>query len=62
MCMPTITLAKYSVFFVWILRYFPPSVLTVLAPSMKGLVVFRNVSLNDCHHHAVPFNQTTKRP
>jgi hypothetical protein len=50
MCMPSITLAKFSVFFVWIIRYFPPSILMILAPSLKGVVVFRNVSLNSCHH------------
>jgi hypothetical protein len=49
-CTPTITLAKFSIVFVWILRYFPPSVLMALAPSMKGLVIFRGVSLNDYHH------------
>ena len=49
MCMPTITLAKFSVFFVWMIRYFPPSLLMLLAPSLKGVVVFRTVSSNDCH-------------
>jgi hypothetical protein len=47
--MPTITLAKFSVFFVWVIRYLPPSILMLLAPSLKGVVVFRNVSSNDCH-------------
>jgi hypothetical protein len=50
MCMPTITLAKFSVFFVWMIRYFPPSILMLLAPSLKGVVVFRRVSSNDRHH------------
>ncbi|KAI0277339.1 cytochrome P450 [Russula aff. rugulosa BPL654] len=45
MCMPTITLAKFSVFFVWIIRYFPPSILMLLAPSLKGVVIFRNAVL-----------------
>jgi hypothetical protein len=54
MCMPTVTIAKHSLLFLWIVRYFPPSILTLLAPSLKALVVFRNVSLNDvitpsCH-------------
>ncbi len=49
-CMPSITLAKFSVIFVWIIRYFPPSILMILAPSLKGLVVLRRVSLIDCHH------------
>jgi prophage DNA circulation protein len=44
--MPTVTLAKYSAIVVWMIRYLPPSILMVLAPSMKGLVVFRSVSLN----------------
>jgi hypothetical protein len=48
--MPTVTLAKFSVFFVWMIRYFPPSILTLLAPSLKGVVVFRHVSSNDRHH------------
>jgi hypothetical protein len=42
--LPTLTLAKYSVVVIWIVRYLPPSILMVLAPSLKGLVVFRNVS------------------
>lgn len=46
MCMPTVTMAKHSLLFLWIVRYFPPSILTLLAPSLKGLVVFRKVSLN----------------
>jgi hypothetical protein len=62
MCMPTVTLAKYSGFFLWIIHYFPPSILAVLAPtSTKALVVFRNVSLDVCHH-AVSFDQTPKPP
>jgi hypothetical protein len=48
--MPTVTMAKHSLLFLWIVRYFPPSILILLAPSLKGLVVFRHVSLNDCHH------------
>ena len=44
MCMPTVTMAKHSLLFLWIVRYFPPSILTLLAPSLKGLVVFRKVS------------------
>ena len=52
MCMPTITLAKFSMLFVWMIRYFPPSILTLLAPSLKGVVVFRNVCLNG-HHHVI---------
>jgi hypothetical protein len=45
--MATITLAKFSVVFVWMVRYFPPSILMLLAPSLKGLVVYRRVCLND---------------
>jgi len=41
MCMPTVTMAKHSLLFLWIVRYFPPPILTLLAPSLKGLVVFR---------------------
>jgi hypothetical protein len=48
--MPTVTLAKFSAVFVWFIRHFPPSILMVLTPSLKGLVVFRRVSLNNCHH------------
>ena len=51
MCMPTVTMAKHSLLFLWIVRYFPPSILTLLAPSLKGLVVFRKVSLN---HFVMP--------
>jgi hypothetical protein len=39
--MPTITLAKFSVFIIWIIRYFPPSILMLLAPSLKGVVIFK---------------------
>ncbi|KAF8488483.1 putative P450 monooxygenase [Russula emetica] len=46
MCMPAVTLAKFSVFFIWIIRYFPPSILMLLAPSLKGVVVFRNAVLS----------------
>ena len=46
-CMATITLAKFSMFFVWMIRYFPPSILMLLAPSLKGLVVYRRVRLNN---------------
>jgi hypothetical protein len=48
--MPTITLAKFSVFFLWIIRNFPPSILMLLAPSLKGVVIFKAVSSNDCRH------------
>src|SRR5260221_12420382 len=34
----TVTLAKFSMFFVWIVPYFPASRLIRLAPSLKGLV------------------------
>jgi hypothetical protein len=44
---PTITLGKFSAVFVWFMHYFPPSVLMPLAPSLKGLVGFRDVSVND---------------
>jgi hypothetical protein len=42
--MPTVTMAKFSAVFIWFLRYFPPSILMVLNPRLKGLVVFRRVS------------------
>ena len=44
-CIPTVTMAKHSLLFLWIVRYSPPSILTLLAPSLKGLMVFRKVSL-----------------
>lgn len=44
--------AKFSVVFICIIRYLPPSILMTLVPSLKGLVVFRRVSLN-VHRHAV---------
>jgi hypothetical protein len=47
MCMSTVTMAKHSLLFLWTVRYLPPSILTLLAPSLKGLVVFRKVSSND---------------
>ena len=50
MCLPAITLGRFSILFVWIVRYFPPSILMLLAPSLKGLVVFKRVSSNGCHH------------
>jgi hypothetical protein len=56
--MPYATLAKFSAVFVWIIRYLPPSILMLLAPSLNGLVVFRNVSSDDCHQ-AVSFDQST---
>ncbi|KAF8488493.1 putative cytochrome P450 [Russula emetica] len=39
---PTITFGKFSAVFVWFMHYFPPSILMPLAPSLKGLVVFRD--------------------
>ncbi|KAF8464952.1 putative cytochrome P450 [Russula ochroleuca] len=39
--MPTVTLAKFSSVFVWMIRHCPPSILMILAPSLKGVVVFR---------------------
>jgi hypothetical protein len=48
--LPTVTLAKFSMFFVWIIRYFPQSILMRLAPSLKALVEHRRVSLNETHH------------
>jgi hypothetical protein len=44
---PSITLAKFSTVIIWFIRYFPPSILMRLTPSMKGLVVLKRVSLND---------------
>jgi hypothetical protein len=51
--LPVITLGKFSGVFTWIVRYFPPSILMLLAPSLKGLVVFKTVRLNGYHHHVV---------
>jgi uncharacterized membrane protein len=51
--LPIFTLAKYSVFVIWIIRYFPPSIVMLLAPSLKGAVVFKAVSSNNCHHTVV---------
>ena len=45
--MTSITLSKFSGVIIWFIRNFPPSILMHLAPSMKGLVVLRRVSLND---------------
>jgi len=50
MCVPSVTMAKHSLVFLWIVRYFPPSILMLLAPTLKGIVVFRRVRLNDSHH------------
>ena len=44
MCMPTVTMAKHLLVFLWIVRYFPTSILTLLAPTLKALMVFREVS------------------
>src|SRR5258708_752070 len=51
-CAPAITLASFSVVFMRIIRKCPPSILMRMAPSLKGLVVFRKVSLGGCHHAA----------
>ena len=50
MSLPVITLGMFSAVFTWVVYYFPPSILMLLAPSLKGLVVFRGVRLNDSHH------------
>jgi len=42
--MPAIMMGRFSAFFVWIVHYFPPSILMLLAPSLKGLTVFKWVS------------------
>jgi len=39
--LPAITLGRFSAVFIWILRYFPPSILMLLSPSLKGLMVFK---------------------
>ncbi|KAI0277356.1 putative cytochrome P450 [Russula aff. rugulosa BPL654] len=41
MSLPVITLGMFSAVFTWVVYYFPPSILMLLAPSLKGLVVFR---------------------
>jgi hypothetical protein len=48
--MPVVTLGSFSAVFPWIVRHFPPSILMHLAPTFKGLVVFKLVGLNGCHH------------
>ena len=50
MGLPALTLARFSAVFTWVVRYFPPSILMLLAPSLKGLMVFKGVSLNGYHH------------
>ena len=49
MSLPAITLGKFSVVFTWIVRYLPPPILMLLAPSLKGLMVFKEVSENPRH-------------
>ncbi|KAI0277341.1 putative cytochrome P450 [Russula aff. rugulosa BPL654] len=39
--LPIFTLAKFSVLVIWMVRYFPPSILVLLAPSLKGIVIFK---------------------
>ncbi|KAI0306858.1 putative P450 monooxygenase [Multifurca ochricompacta] len=39
--MPAVTLRKFSKVFVWILRNFPPSLLMVISPTLKGYMIFR---------------------
>jgi len=39
--MPTVSLAKYSVPFLWFVRNFPYGLLKIISPTMKGLVVFK---------------------
>jgi len=48
--MPTVTLAKFSALFLWFVRNFPYRILKIFSPSMKGLVVFKEVSLDDIFH------------
>jgi hypothetical protein len=50
MCVPSVTMAKHLLVFLWVVRYFPPSILMLLAPTLKGVVVFRRVSLNVSYH------------
>ena len=45
--MPTVTLAKFSAVFVWIIHNFPDWLLKITSPRLNGVVVFRKVSLND---------------
>ncbi len=49
-CSPAVMIGRFSAFFVWLFRYFPPSILKLLAPSLKGLMVLRGVSRNGCDH------------
>jgi hypothetical protein len=59
MCFPSVTMTKHSLLFLWIVRYFPSSVLTLLAPTLKAVVVFRKVSSND-NYHAHTITQTNQ--
>ncbi len=47
---PAIMMGRFSAFFVRIVHYFPPSILMLLTPSLKGLMIFKGVSRNGCHH------------
>jgi len=42
---PTITLMKFSAVFVWIIRNFPSWLLKISSPRLKGLVIFKEVSI-----------------
>jgi hypothetical protein len=50
MFLPVITLGRFSSVFIWIVRYFPPPILMLVAPSLKGLMVFKVVSSNGSRH------------
>lgn len=43
--MPTVTLAKFSAVFVWIIHNFPEWLLKITSPRLNGVVIFRKVSL-----------------
>ncbi|KAH9985202.1 putative cytochrome P450 [Russula compacta] len=40
--MPTVTLAKFSSLFIWIIHNSPYWILTTISPRMKGMVVFKS--------------------
>lgn len=54
--MPTVTLAKFSAVFVWLIHNCPDWLLRLTSPRLNGVVIFRKVSLNGLlPSSAVPF-------
>ena len=42
---PILTITKFFPVVIWFIRYFPPSILMVITPTLKGVLVFRRVSI-----------------